>query len=73
MKQSIFLMLILIFLGTPLDIGAANLGPTKEQLMVGMETFFPNMALDNKHNCPFFVGTYHGASCKSLFYKAKSL
>jgi hypothetical protein len=53
-------MLILILLGTTLDVGAANLGLTKEQLMVGMEDFFPNMALDSKPKRSFFAETYHG-------------
>jgi hypothetical protein len=58
MKQSIFLMLILILWGTTLGVEAANLDLTKEQLMVGMTEFFPNMALDTKPQCHFYGGTY---------------
>jgi hypothetical protein len=52
------LALVLIVLGMILNAGAGKLGLTKEQLMVGMETYFPNMELDTKPDCPYFAGTY---------------
>ena len=50
--------LVFMVLGMVLNAGAGKLGLTKEQLMIGMGTYFPNMVLDTKPKCPFIAGTY---------------
>jgi hypothetical protein len=50
------LVLSLVFIGMSSEVSAANLGVSYNQLMVGMEDFFPDMKLITKYQPPYFEG-----------------